>query len=467
MNDKRIKSLINSLREEYARYSPESGRLQLRAAKVMMDGGSHSIRLGKPFPPRIRSARGAYVYDQDGHKILDFWQGHHANILGHNCPSLTEKLAEAFSSGFGLQTGFTDLLQIELAELLCGMTGAERVRFTTSGTLATMYAILLARAYTGRDMVMKVGGGWHGAQPWGLKGVDFNRATDDFQHIDSSGLPVSVTDNVIVTRFNDCQMLADNMRRFGDRIACFILEPFIGAGGFFPADREFMKTARELADRSGGLLIFDEVISGFRFHPGSAGGLYGITPDLATYGKIIGGGMPVSAVAGRAGIMELAGSKGGNKVKFSGGTYSAHPSSMLAAKIQLEYLRDHAADVYPHINRLGEAARKAAEKAFREAGVYACCTGYGNDVITGSSLGMVFFPKKEGYCVSSPEDTRNPEICHAELGEEALKLALLLDNVYVMHGLGSISTAHTDGDVSLLYEACRKAAGRIKKAYDS
>ena len=164
--------LLDKLAEEYERRFPESRRLHQQALKTLIDGGSHNLRLIDPFPPRIRDARGARITVEDGQSILDFWQGHHANILGHNPPVITEALRDAFAAGRGLQTGFVEQLQSETAEVLCSRTGMERVRFTTSGSLATMYSILLARAYTGRDRVMKIGGGWHGAQPWGLVGIE-------------------------------------------------------------------------------------------------------------------------------------------------------------------------------------------------------------------------------------------------------------------------------------------------------
>ncbi|HUJ73514.1 MAG TPA: aminotransferase class III-fold pyridoxal phosphate-dependent enzyme, partial [bacterium] len=351
------------LAEEYTRHSPRSAALHAQALKYLVDGGSHTIRLLRPFPPRITAAQGAYVTDEDGHRILDFWQGHHANILGHNPAVIAGELARAFASGFGLQTGFTDALQVQAAELLCARTGAERVRFTSSGSLATMYATLLSRAFTGREMVMKVGGGWHGAQPWGLVGVDFH--TEDsrnFTHTESRGLPSAVADQVIVTRFNDTAMLEDQFRRHGKRIACFIFEPFMGSGGCLPARKEFLETARRLCWAHGVLLIFDEVISGFRFCAGSAARLFGVQPDLATFAKIMGGGMPVAAVAGRAEVMALAGRGGG--VKFSGGTYSCHPSSMLASRAMMAHLVQKEAEVYPRLALLGEKARRTVEEAF-------------------------------------------------------------------------------------------------------
>jgi glutamate-1-semialdehyde 2,1-aminomutase len=454
--------LLAELAADYGRRSPRSAALQREALKFMVDGGSHTIRLLRPFPPRITSAAGGYVTDEDGHRILDFWQGHHANILGHNPPVITEALAGAFASGFGLQTGFTDALQVQAAELLCARAGAERVRFTSSGALATMYATVLSRAYTGREMVMKVGGGWHGAQPWGLVGVDFHSEdARTFTHTESTGLPSAVAHEVIVTRFNDAAMLEDQFRRHGKRIACFIFEPFMGSGGCLPATKDFLEAARRLCRAHGVLLIFDEVIAGFRFCAGSTARLFGVQPDLATYAKIMGGGMPVAAVAGRAEVMDLAGRSGG--VKFSGGTYSCHPASMLASRTMMAHLVAAEGEVYPRLARLGEKARRTVEEAFRTEGILAQCTGDGNDALPGSSMAAVHFPYQEGVSCRSPEQTRNPDVCDIELSDTVLQLALLLEDVFVMHGLGSVSAAHTEEDISRLGEACRKAARRIAR----
>jgi len=427
---------------------------------VLVDGGSHTLRLIRPFPPRIASAAGGYVVDEDGHRILDFWQGHHANLLGHNPPVLTEPLRDAFARGSGLQTGFTDSLQIETAELLCSLTGMERVRFTTSGSLATMYATLLARAHTGRELVMKVGGGWHGAQPWALKGVDFHAEDHtDFQHVETSGLPEAIAQEVVVTRFNDPEMLGIHFRRYGNELACFILEPFIGAGGCLPADPEYLREARALTERYGVALIFDEVISGFRFHPGLAAQLYGVQPDLVTLAKIIGGGMPVAAVAGRGALMELASKTGG--VRFSGGTYSGHPAALLAARTMLAHLSAHAQQIYPRLHALGEQARREVEAGFAAEGIHARCTGSPNSVMPGSSIGALLFPHHEHFEFRAPEDTRNPEVVDVRLSDQVLQLLLLLEDVHVVHGLGSMCTEHTPEDIRRLGEACRRAAHRL------
>lgn len=461
MNRRDHTQLLARLFEEYRRHSPASAAMHRRAEKHLVDGGSHALRLIKPFPPRIASANGAYVRDADGHRILDFWQGHYANILGHNAEVVTSTLARAFQKRLGLQTGFTEQTQIEVAEIVCRQTNAEMVRFTTSGALATMYAVLLARAHTGRELVLKVGGGWHGGHPWGLKGVNFYPDVG-FTRMETLGFPPVVGEQVLVTRFNDPERLRDDFRRFGDRIACFIVEPFMGRGGFIPASREYLHTARELTAKHGAVLIFDEVISGFRFRAGDVATLYGVQPDLASYGKVLGGGMPVAAVAGRAALLNQAGRAGGSTVKFSGGTYSGHPASLLAAKTLLSYLVEHEEEVYPRIATLGEQARQALEAAFAEEGILARCTGYPNEALPGSSLAMLHFPYDEKLALDAPDAVYDPRLCDVALRDQVLQLALLLENVHVVHGLGALSTAHTEGDIAYLGEACRQAARRIK-----
>lgn len=455
--------LLSDLAEAYARYAPKSAALNERAKRYLVDGCSHPGRLVQPFPPRLVSAQGAWITDEDDHRILDLWQGHFANVLGHNPRVVTSALTHAFGAGSGLQTGFTDRVQVEAAEILCQRTAAERVRFTTSGTLATMWAVLLARAFTGRSRVLKIGGGWHGGHPWGLKGVRFQGGIDaGFQLADTQGLSAAVLDEVVTTRFNDPQALSDDFRQWGDELACFIVEPFVGYGGLLPATAEYLRAARELTQRYGALLVLDEVISGFRFRAGDVGALYGVQPDLATFGKVIGGGMPVAAVGGRADVMGLVGHEGGSRVYFSGGTYSAHPASLLAANTQMRYLVAHEALIYPRLAALGEQARRTVEAAFEQEGIYACCTGYPNEALPGSSLSFLVFPYEEGFRPRDPWDVWNPAVSDVLLRERVLRLGMLLEDVHVFHGLGSVSVAHTDADVEALGSACRRVARRIK-----
>lgn len=452
-------ALLSKFAQEYSQYSPASAAINQRALKSLVDGGSHATRLIKPFPPRIVSAHGAYVIDADGHQVLDFWQGHYANILGHNPSQIVEAITDGLQHGVGLQTGFTDQLQVEVAEIITSQTKTDKVRFTTSGTLATMYAIMLARAYTGRSLTMKVGGGWHGAHLWGLKGVGYQVG---FEKVDSMGIPDRVTDNVVITKYNQPELLEAQFKQLGDQMACFILEPVIGAGGLMPASQEYISTARKLCDQYGVVLILDEVISAFRYHAGTAADLYGIQPDLLTLGKIIGGGMPLSAIAGKREIMALVGRESGRKVSVQGGSFSGHPASLVAAKTMLNYLVQYEKEIYPRLSQMAALIRETVLQAFSEEGILAQFSGISNPVIGDNSLHMLCFPFKAGSDLSTPDEVKNPNICDVQLSEVILQLAMLLEDVYIVHGLGCNILAHGENEISILGDASRRAAQRIK-----
>jgi len=459
MRDRDYDALLSGIAEEQRARSPRSAALQDDATRHLVDGGSHSLRLMSPFPPRIVEAHGAWIRDEDGHEILDFWQGHLANVLGHNPEVVTTELASAFARGHGLQWGQADRLQSEVAEIVCRQTAADRVRFTTSGTLANIYGVMLSIAWTGRDRVMKVGGGWHGGHPYGLKGVHFRNG---FDHAESEGIPPEILDRIVITRFNDPERLTEDFAKWGDRVACFTVEPVVGAGGLIPATREYLQTARKLADEYGVVFILDEVVTGFRFRAGNAGALYGVRPDLTILGKVIGGGMPVAAVAGRADILDYASRRAG-RVAFSGGTYSAHPGSLIAAKAMMSHLVENEATIYPRLAALGEGLRTTIETAFADEGLLARCTGF-DDTLGGSSVAFAHFPFDEATVIDSPDVAMNPAICDYRLSSQVLEASMLLDDVQMIHGHGAISTAHTEKDLVRLGDACRATAKRIKEA---
>jgi glutamate-1-semialdehyde 2,1-aminomutase len=460
---------LDRLRErlirEYRRRTPKSRAAFARAAKVMVDGGSHTMRLWPPYPFFAATAEGPYVRDVDGNTYIDYWQGHYANILGHN-PRLVLKEMSACLRRGALHTGFEAGHQIELAETLArglGGTGT-KVRFTTSGTLATMYSVMLAQGLTGRELILKVGGGWHGASPYLLKGVKYH-AGEGFEGRESAGLLDDIVRRTLVTRFNDPDDLRRVIAADGDRIACFIVEPFLGVGGFLAATKEYLEAARELTAAHGILLIFDEIISGYRFCPTGVQTLYGVRPDLTTFGKIIGGGHAVSAVVGTRGIMEACerGHGGRGRVQFEGGTFSAHAEYMKAGLVMLRRLASAAATIYPRIAGAGERLRRGIEKVFAEAGVPVRTTGDGNAVIPGSSLFMVHFPRERGVAYDRPEDVHDDRRSNLALREDILKLALLVDGVNIVHGGGAVSAAHGEKEIATTIAAYGEAARLIRK----
>ena len=452
------KRLLDDLIKDYRLKHKKSEAVFKETSRHLVTGGSHNLRLFSPFPFYDFQSSGSKVWDADGNIYVDFWQGHMANVMGHNPKVIIKALQDNFHKSQGLTTGFPGHHQRELAELILNQIGANKIRFTTSGTLATMYAVMLAKAFTKRELVMKVGGGWHGAHPYALKGITiYDRGIN---RLESAGLPSGTDKMIVMSQFNDIQDLENKFKKHGERTACFILEPFIGSGGFIFSHRDYLQKARELSRQYGSLLIFDEVISGFRFHAGGVQSLYGIQPDLTVLGKAIGGGMPVSAVAGRDDVMALCGpdAKPEEKVKFEGGTFSAHPAAMLAGLTYLRYLIEHESEIYPKIGQFGEKVRKGIEEIFSTHGFNVRCTGYGDSIAEHSSLVGVQFLNEKIDRIAFPEQVWNPEVCDFELREKIFKLSMLEEGFNVFHGYGAISTAHSESEIQESLDAVERVA---------
>ncbi len=461
------KALLQELMQNYLQSHKKSEEFYQKASQFLIKGGSHNLRLFDPFPFYDLKCQGSRITDIDGNTYVDFWQGHFANILGHNPPFVLAALSQAYKQGNGLTTGFPSTLQSELAELLLSKISATKMRFTTSGTLATMYAVMLSKARTNRDLVMKVGGGWHGSHPYALKGI--STYEKGFSKMESAGLPWGINEMIVITRFNDEDDLKEKFKMYGDRTACFIIEPFIGAGGFIFGDKNYIRQARQLSSRYGSLLIFDEVISGFRFHAGMLQNLYNVEPDLTVLGKAIGGGMTLSAIAGSDEVMNLCspGAKKDERVKVEGGTFSAHPSSMLAGLTFIEYLMKQEEEIYARIGDLGERVRIEIEKIFTTYGFNVKCTGDGNPVARNSSLVGVHFLHEHCDRIASPEQVWNPDVCDIELREKIFKLAMLQEGFNIFHGYGSISGAHTEEEIQASLDAVERIAKKWRGAYKS
>jgi len=449
---------MEKLTEEYCSKNRKSGLIYMSASQYQIRGGSHNLRLFPPFPIYPVKCKGSKIWDEDGNVYIDFWQGHFANILGHNPDIVVDRLRDYFDKGQGLETGFPEYAQGKLAELILSRTKADKIRFTTSGTLASMYAVMMAKAYTKREKVLKVGGGWHGAHPYVLKGISSYKG--GLNQIESAGLPPSADSMVLVTRFNDINDLERMFKKYGERIACFIIEPFIGAGGFIFSSKSYLQRARHLTKKYDVVLIFDEVVSGFRFHAGPVQSLYGIKPELTVFGKAIGGGMPVSAVAGDEEILSLCSPDAGKdvRVKFEGGTFSGHPASMLAGVTYIEHLITHESEIYPQIGRLGVKVRKSVEDIFSTYGFNVKCTGDGEGIADNSSLIGVQFLRKKIDKVTSPERVWNPGVSDVELREKAFKLAMMVEGFHIFHGYGAISMSHQEKEIQASLDAVERIA---------
>ncbi len=307
-------------------------------------------------PVFIRKASGAYLEDEDGNRYLDFIGTWGPAILGHAHPVVTDALKIAVENGTSF--GMPSNLEVELAKLVtANVPGAERVRFVNSGTEATMTAIRLARGYTGRDKIIKFEGCYHGHSDGLLVKAGSGGATLGIPT--SPGVPEDYTKNTIVLPFNDAEALRKTLQE--QEIACVIMEPVAGNMGAIAGSKEFLEAARVTCSEQGTVLIFDEVMSGFRVHENGAQGLLGIYGDLVCLGKVIGGGMPVGAIAGKAEIMSHLAPEG--KV-YQAGTLSGNPVAMTAGIKTLGIFYNE--KVMDHIREVGDYLEDGFKKLAEE-----------------------------------------------------------------------------------------------------
>jgi glutamate-1-semialdehyde 2,1-aminomutase len=447
-------ALLRELSARLADRFPRSYDRTVARGAALLDQTSHAVRWNEPFMVTVARCDGAAIHELGGERLIDYWQGHFANLLGHNPPHVRAALQTTLADGRGLQSGMLHDVESEFAELLVSRTGTETLRFCTSGALATFYAVLLARGFTGRRGVVKAAAGWHGSQPFTLKGVASRAGS--FAHLESEGLPGSTDEDVLLCGYNDPGSLERLFDRRGSEIACVILEPWLGAGGGIGATPEFLRAARELSARHGALLVHDEIIAGFRFRAGDLSALYGIRPDLLVLGKVIGGGMPVAAVCGRRDVMVLA-SRAQRRVKFEGGTYSAHELSLVAGLAMVRHLVAHEKEIYPALASGGATLREGLERIAGDLGLPAWISGWPNDAVAGSSICHIRFGRERGGRPSRPEETSGPGAAHPTVGEDLLRATLLLEGVSVHNGLGAVSAAHTQGDLASTLAGYRRA----------
>jgi glutamate-1-semialdehyde 2,1-aminomutase len=319
--------------------TPRSAELYARACRVIPGGVNSPVRAFRAVggtPLFIARAAGAQIFDADGHAYLDLVGSWGPLIAGHAHPAVLAAVSEALARG--MTYGAPCLAEVELAErVTSAYPAAEQVRFVSSGTEAVMSAIRLARAFTGRDLIVKFAGCYHGHADHLLVAAGSGLAT--FGRPSSAGVPESFTASTRVLPLDDEAAAESLFEREGSRIAALIIEPVPANHGLLPQQREFLETLRRLTSRHGSLFIFDEVISGFRLARGGAAALLGITPDLATFGKVIGGGMPVGAFGGARRIMARLAPDGDT---YQAGTLSGNPVAMTAGLATLDLIEREA-----------------------------------------------------------------------------------------------------------------------------
>lgn len=425
--------------------TPESARRQAEAERWLPGGSSRGTAFFAPHPHFIERGEGHYVEDADGNRLLDFMINATSLILGHAHPDVTRAIQEQAARGTAF-AGPTDP-QVRMAKLLAErVPSVDSVRFTNSGTEGTMMAIRAARAFTGREKMAKFEGGYHGAHEYvsvsvrpPLEKLDPSGPTPIPEH---PGMPKSVLEQVIVLPYNDLDWCERVLRENAAEVACLIMEPVVSSFGYLPGEADFLRGLRELTEELGIVLIYDEVQS-FRIAPGGAQEALGVTPDMTSFGKIIGGGTPVGAFGGRADIMALFDPTQGAPIAHAG-TFNANPVTMAAGEAVMTRLTP---DVYARMNALGDQLRAKLRAVFDEFEVEARVTGIG-------SLFGIHFTSEE------IRDYRNVVRSNQTM-RRALFMGLLNEGVLLQTGTaGALTALTTESEIDALVDATRRVTQR-------
>lgn len=424
-----------------------SAALQARAEKLFPGGVNSPVRAFRAVggePPFVARAEGAYLWDADGNRYIDYFGSWGPMILGHAFPPVVEAIREAAarSASFGASTA----AEGDLAELVVGAyPSIKKLRFVSSGTEATMSAIRLARAFTGRKYVIKFEGCYHGHADGLLVKAGSGVAT--FGIPGSAGVPEEAVHFTLALPYNDPAAVDAAFAQHNGEIACVIVEPVVGNAGCIPPRPGYLEGLRALTEKHGALLIFDEVMTGFRVGLGGAQELYGIRPDMTTLGKIIGGGLPCGAFGGRAEIMDQLAPLG---PVYQAGTLSGNPLVMAAGIAMIGYLREHRSEVYSKLEKLSARVVDGIVQAARDAGV----------PMTANRVGAMFTWFFTGepvtdFTSAARSDTQRFGAFHRALLDAGVWLPPS------QYEAAFLSTAHTDADIEQTIAAARQALASI------
>jgi glutamate-1-semialdehyde 2,1-aminomutase len=428
---------------------PTSHDLYQRAVRVLPAGVDSPVRAFRSVggePLFYASAAGSRFTDADGGSFLDYVGSWGPLILGHAHPDVVDAVCRAAAKG--LSYGAPCIEEVELAELVVSaVPHLEMVRFVSSGTEAVMSAVRLARGVTGRDAVVKFSGCYHGHADHLLVSAGSGLAT--FGTPSSAGVPSSFAAHTVVLRLDDDDAFCELMRQRGDQIAAVLVEPIPANSGLLLQRPEFLRLLREECSRCGALLIFDEVISGFRTGPAGAAGHYGITPDLATYGKVIGGGMPVGAYGGPRATMEQLSPIG---PVYQAGTLSGNPVAMAAGAATLRHLLADDGAAYRRLDELGDRLQSGLQRVLDDA-----ATGW-SVVRMGSVLWLALQPGEppRRYEDIEPDAAARYAALHTALLDRGVYLAPSAYEVIF------VSLAHSDDDIDETIAAFRDSVETVR-----
>ena len=411
-----------------------------RAVKVIPGGVNSPVRAYGAIgiaPRFIDRADGCHIYDVDGKEYVDYIDSWGPMILGHNFPEVKESVLKACEKG--LSFGCATAIEVDMAEFICDhIPHVDMVRMVNSGTEAVMSAVRVARGFTGKNKIIKFAGCYHGHSDAMLVSAGSGVMTSGVP--DSAGVPKGCTEDTMTAVYNDLDSVRALMEQADGQTAAVIVEAVGANMGVVPPKKGFLEGLRKLCDEYGALLIFDEVITGFRLAFGGAAEYFGVTPDLVTYGKIIGAGMPVGAYGGRREIMELVSPVG--KV-YQAGTLSGNPIAMAAGLTQLKYLYEHQ-EIYKDLEEKGKRLYGGMEKILAEKNL----PYHINHV---SSLGSLFFTEQEVVDYTSAKSSDTKAFSEYFKGMLAQGIHMAPSQFEAMF----LSVAHTDEIIDQTLEAVR------------
>jgi glutamate-1-semialdehyde 2,1-aminomutase len=427
-----------------------SKELQRRAEQYLPGGVNSPVRAFRAVggdPPFLMRAEGAYLWDADGNRYLDYFGSWGPMILGHAHPLVVEAIqqAAARSASFGASTA----AEADLAELvIAAMPSIEKLRFVSSGTEATMSAIRVARAFTNRKYVIKFEGCYHGHSDGLLVKAGSGLAT--FGLAGSAGVPQEIAHWTLPLPFNDLVAVEESFAKHQDEIACVIVEPVVGNMGCVPPAPGYLEGLRRITRERGSLLIFDEVMTGFRLALGGAQELFRIDPDLTCLGKIIGGGVPCAAFGGKVRMMNLLAPLG---PVYQAGTLSGNPLAMAAGIATLRYLSAHEAEVYAGLDKRTAAVAEGIAAAARDAGIVMETNRAGSMLTWFLTTGQVTDFASAAKC-----DTEAFGRFHRAMLDQGVWLPPS------QFEAAFLSTAHTAEDIDFTVDAARRAFASVHAA---
>ncbi|MDE1839668.1 MAG: aminotransferase class III-fold pyridoxal phosphate-dependent enzyme [Thaumarchaeota archaeon] len=379
--------------------------------------------------------------DVDGNKYTDYWMGHWSLILGHAVPKIAEKVKKQASDCW--MHGTVNENTIEFSEVIHkAVPVAEKIRYVSTGTEATMYATRIARAKTGKKIIAKIDGGWHGYTTDLLKSVNY-----PFDQSESAGLTDEA--HIVSIPYNDLEKSMSILESVKNDLAGIIIEPVLGGAGCIPATKEYLVGIQEFIHSINALFILDEIVTGFRFRFGCLYNTMGLDPDIVTLGKIVGGGFPIGVICGKEEVMKVIDTKSNNRQDRSyigGGTFSANPMTMMSGKTMLKFLKKNSGPVYKKIGRLGEDVRKGLSKIFQD-----------KVIVTG--MGSLFMPHFLANGITQVTNAEEAARCNTEMLKKYHFELIAKNRIFFLPGkLGAISYVHSESDIKNLLEASKKFA---------